>query len=51
MSSKDRQATTIEKLRRSEEGEWIEFEPDEAEIAGAFVEDAIDAADIDPSDR
>ena len=39
--------TTLDKLRRAEAGESIEFDAEEAELAGAFFEDAIAEDDIE----
>lgn len=40
-----------DKLRRSEEGEIIGFEPLEARLAGFFVEDSLSLDDIEACDE
>ena len=39
--------TVLEKFRRLEAGEFVDFSQEEAAFAGAFVEDAIRFEDID----
>jgi hypothetical protein len=41
----------LDKFRRIEAGEFIEFTAEEAAFAGAFVEDAIGFKDVDHADE
>jgi len=51
MTRADRHKSTVAKLIESEAaGGSVEFDADEAELAGAFVEDAIGDDDLDADD-
>ncbi len=43
--------TVLEKFRRVESGEFVEFTQEEAQFAGAFIEDAIGIEDVDDYDE
>jgi hypothetical protein len=43
--------TVLEKFRRVEAGEFVEFTQEEAAFAGAFIEDAIGIEDVDDDDE